>query len=141
MNDLLQQLAARDATIVELTARIAALEADVPDPLQAMTSAELKAYVKQNGYLHLTTGNGLSADAVQLYERRLLAIQTDGTDAGMAAVSAQLLAAHPTVARLKIVCEDRGIPASRGGKSKNKAALLESVAFFAYSDALMTATV
>ena len=59
---------------------------------------------------HLTTGNGLSADAVQLYERRLLAIQTDGTDAGMAAVSAQLLAAHPTVARLKIVCEDRGIP-------------------------------
>ena len=110
MNDLHQQLAARDATIVELTARIAALEADVPDPLQAMTSAELKAYVKQNGYLHLTTGNGLSADAVQLYERRLLAIQTDGTDAGMAAVSAQLLAAHPTVARLKIVCEDRGIP-------------------------------
>ena len=30
------------------------------------------------------------------------------------------------------VCE-----ASRGGKSKAKAALLESVAFFAYSDALM----
>ena len=33
------------------------------------------------------------------------------------------------------VCE-----ASRGGKSKNRAALLESVAFFAYSDALMAAT-
>ena len=112
----------------------------MPDPLEAMTSSELKAYVKQNAYLHLTTGNGLTADAVQLYELRLRAIQTDGTDEGMAAVSAQLLVTYPTVARLKIVCEDRGIPASRGGKSKNKAALLESVAFFAYSDALMAAT-
>ena len=104
-----------------------------------MTPAELKAYVKQNGYLHLTTGNGLTADAVQMYERRLQAITADGDDDDMAAVSAQLLAAHPTVARLKIACEDRGIPASRGGKSKNKAKLLESVTFFEYSDALLAA--
>ena len=140
MNDLLQQLAARDATIVELTARIAALEADVPDPLQAMTSAELKAYVKQNGYLHLTNGNGLTADIVKLYEKRLRVIATDGDDDDMAAVSAQLLVTHPTVAKLKVVCLDRDIPASRGGKSKTKAQLLESVAFFVYSDALLAAT-
>ena len=55
----------------------------------------------------------------------------------MSAVEAQLLGLHSTVAKLKIACEAFGIPASKGGKTKNKGQLLAGLTFYTYSEQLM----
>jgi len=124
--------------VADLEKKIVALEADA-NPLSSMKKAQLVQLTKDEGMDHLTTGNALTADLIIDYRARQAILAEQGSEEGLKAVEAQLLAAHSTVARLKVACEAFGIPASKAGKSKTKGQLLAGLAFFAYSEQLKEA--
>lgn len=63
---------------------------------------ELKVYAKKKGYTHLNLGNGLSADTVRDYARRVKLLEDHGTQEGMAAVVSELNRIHNNVARVSL---------------------------------------
>ena len=109
----------------------------MPDPLDTMKKSELVQVTKDEGMDFITTGNGLTPDMIRDYRARQAIIAEMGDDEGMKAVEAQLLGIHKTVAKIKIASEAFGIPASKGGKNKNKGQLLAGLAFYSYTEQLM----
>jgi len=100
---LLAELAAVKAENQELKQLIAELKEAEGDPLDRMKVVDLKKYAAERNMVHLSKGNGLSADTIRDYERRTALVENEGTPEGLAAVVAELEAAHSNVARVKRV--------------------------------------